>query len=156
MEGLPGKFPGRNNWQNNTLWNRWVLWRIMISMFKTLSLYKHSWKLVLAGFSLNAQTTTEMTYMPRRPRVHLRCLEVWLCLLGVPGWNGCKKSEINTQKEHLPVRQWWRILRPMQEAGVQSLVREGPSCHRGTKPVHHNYWACGLEPGSRNYWAQAP
>ena len=22
--------------------------------------------------------------------------------------------------------------------------------------MHHNYWACALEPGSRNYWAHVP
>ena len=24
--------------------------------------------------------------------------------------------------------------------------------HRATKPGHHNYWACSLEPGSCDYW----
>ena len=28
-----------------------------------------------------------------------------------------------------------------------------PTCHRATKLVCHNYWACALEPGNRNYWA---
>ena len=35
----------------------------------------------------------------------------------------------------------------------QPLILEDPTCHRATKPVHHNYWACALEPGSYNYWS---
>ena len=33
----------------------------------------------------------------------------------------------------------------MQETRVQSLVQEDP-----TKPMHHNYWACALEPATAN------
>ena len=36
----------------------------------------------------------------------------------------------------------------MQETQVQSLVREDPTCCGATKLVHHNYWACVLEPGN--------
>ena len=43
----------------------------------------------------------------------------------------------------------------MQGTHVQALVREDPTCHGGTKPVHHNYWACALEPAGHNYWACA-
>ena len=32
-------------------------------------------------------------------------------------------------------------------------MQEDPTCHGATKPVHHNYWACDLEPQSNNYWA---
>ena len=42
----------------------------------------------------------------------------------------------------------------MQETQVQSLVQEDPTCQEATNPVHHNYWAWALEPGSWNYWAQ--
>ena len=45
---------------------------------------------------------------------------------------------------------------PMQGTQVRSLVREDPTCCRATKPVHHNYLACALEPTSHNYWAHAP
>ena len=38
----------------------------------------------------------------------------------------------------------------------QSLVQEDPTCHRATKPMCHNYWACILEPRSCNYWAHVP
>ena len=41
----------------------------------------------------------------------------------------------------------------MQETQVQSLIQEDPTCHRATKPVRLNYWACSLEQGSCNYWA---
>ena len=37
------------------------------------------------------------------------------------------------------VGQWLRILLPMQGTRVQALVREDPTCHGATKPVHHNY-----------------
>ena len=45
---------------------------------------------------------------------------------------------------------------PMQETRVWPLVWEDPTCHRATKPVHHNYWACTLEPEDRDYWAHVP
>ena len=38
----------------------------------------------------------------------------------------------------------------MQETQVQSLVWEDPTIFGATKPMHHNYWACDLEPGSCN------
>ena len=31
-------------------------------------------------------------------------------------------------------------------------AQEYPTCHRATKCVCHNYWACALEPGSSSYW----
>ena len=37
------------------------------------------------------------------------------------------------------VVQWLRIRLPMQGTRVRALVREDPTCHRATKPVHHNY-----------------
>ena len=49
--------------------------------------------------------------------------------------------------------QWWGIYLPMQETWVQFLVREDPTCGRATEPMHHNYWACALEPGSLNCWS---
>ena len=54
------------------------------------------------------------------------------------------------------VAQWLRIHLPMQGTWVRSLVREGPTCRGATKTVHHNYWACALEPASHNYWAREP
>ena len=44
----------------------------------------------------------------------------------------------------------------MQGTQVRSLVREDPTCRGATKLVHHNYWACALEPASHNYWAHVP
>ena len=41
----------------------------------------------------------------------------------------------------------------MQETWVRSLVQEDPTCHRATKPVHYNYWACAPEAGRHNYWS---
>ena len=37
------------------------------------------------------------------------------------------------------VVQCLRIHLPMQGTQVRSLVREDPTCHGATKPVHHNY-----------------
>ena len=37
------------------------------------------------------------------------------------------------------VAQWLRIHLPMQWTRVRALVREDPTCHGATKPVHHNY-----------------
>ena len=54
------------------------------------------------------------------------------------------------------VAQWLGIRLPMQGTQVRALVREDPICHRATKPVSHNYWACALEPASHNYWARMP
>ena len=44
----------------------------------------------------------------------------------------------------------------MQGTGVRALVREDPTCREAIKPVLYNYWACALEPASRNYWAREP
>ena len=40
----------------------------------------------------------------------------------------------------------------MQETQVLSLIWEDLTCCEATKLVNHNYWACALEPGNRNYW----
>ena len=40
------------------------------------------------------------------------------------------------------VVQWSRTHLPMQGTRVWALVWEDPTCHRATKPVSHNYWAC--------------
>ena len=44
----------------------------------------------------------------------------------------------------------------MQGTQVQGMVREDPTCRGATKPMHHNYWVCTLEPTSQNYWACEP
>ena len=41
----------------------------------------------------------------------------------------------------------------MHGTQVRALVWEDPTCREATKPMHHNYWACTLEPASHNYWA---
>ena len=48
------------------------------------------------------------------------------------------------------VVQWLRIRLPMQGTWVRALVWEDPTCCGATKPVHHNYWACALEPVLHN------
>ena len=44
----------------------------------------------------------------------------------------------------------------MQQTWVLSLAWEDPICRGATKLVHHNYWACALEPARHSYWARAP
>ena len=41
----------------------------------------------------------------------------------------------------------------MEESWVQSLVWKDPTILGAPKPMHHNYWACALEPKSRSYWS---
>ena len=48
------------------------------------------------------------------------------------------------------VAQWLRVHLPMQGTRVRALAREDPTCRGATKPVHHNYRACALEPVLRN------
>ena len=47
-----------------------------------------------------------------------------------------------------------KICLPVQGTQARSLVREDPKCRGATKPVHHNFWACALQPACRNYWAR--
>ena len=54
------------------------------------------------------------------------------------------------------VTQWLRIHLPVQGTQVRALVWEDSTCCGPTKPVHHNYWACALEPASHSYWAHVP
>ena len=49
------------------------------------------------------------------------------------------------------VAQWIRIL-PMQGTGVWSLVWEDLTCHRATKPEHHNYWTYALQQEKPPQW----
>ena len=54
------------------------------------------------------------------------------------------------------VAQWLRVCLPTQGTQVRALVQEDPTCHRATKPMRHNSWACALEPTSHNCWAHMP
>ena len=45
-------------------------------------------------------------------------------------------------------------LTSMQSTSWETLGgRTSTPCRGATKPMHHNCWACALEPGSRNYWS---
>ena len=67
----------------------------------------------------------------------------------------CHIKQKKIKKASLVV-QLLRIRVPMQGTQVWALVHEDPPCHGATKPVHHNYWSCALEPMSQNYWARVP
>ena len=41
----------------------------------------------------------------------------------------------------------------MQETRFPSLVQEGPICWGSSKLVHHNCWACAVEPRYCIYWS---
>ena len=41
----------------------------------------------------------------------------------------------------------------MKETWVWSQIWEDLTYCGSTKPMHRNFWACALEPGSCNYWA---
>ena len=45
----------------------------------------------------------------------------------------------NGQRGTSLVAQWLRIHLPIQGTRVQALVREDPTYHGATKPMHHNY-----------------
>ena len=65
-------------------------------------------------------------------------------------------SDLKTGNRTSLVAQWLRIRLPMQGTRVQALVWEDPTCCRATKPVHHSYGACALQPTSHSYWAHVP
>ena len=52
------------------------------------------------------------------------------------------------------VAPWLTIGLPVQGTWVRTGL--GGFHHRTTKPVHHGYWACALEPASCTYWAREP
>ena len=78
----------------------------------------------------------------------------------VPSINGMLNNPLRVGQNYLcrgfPGGQWLRIRLSMQETWVQALVPEDTTCRGATKPMHHNYWACTLEPTSHNYWARVP
>ena len=71
-------------------------------------------------------------------------------------WQANSKMYIEMQRGASLVAQWLRIRPPMQGTRVRALVREDPTCRGAAKAVHHNYWACALQPASHNCWAYAP
>ena len=44
----------------------------------------------------------------------------------------------------------------MQETQVWSLIWEDTTFQEATKPMHHSYGACALEPKNHNYWTLVP
>ena len=62
------------------------------------------------------------------------------------------QESYHLQKEILQAQglpQWFRdedSTYQSRRQGVWSVVQEDPTCYRATKPVHHNYWVCALEP----------
>ena len=87
-----------------------------------------------------------------------------------PGWDVLSHSSSNyyalpysghwvRQGEQKQIRvgtslllQGLRIHLPMLGKRVQSLVWEDSTCHRATKPMSHNYWACPLQQEKPSLW----
>ena len=63
-----------------------------------------------------------------------------LCQFGQMAYTLCAQTGDKKQYERWAssVVQWLRISLTMQGTLVQSLVPEGPTCHRATKPMCHN------------------
>ena len=64
----------------------------------------------------------------------------------IKNWN-VKNKTLNlkikdTQNRASLVAQWLRIHLPRQGTQVRVLVGEDLTCHRATKPMWHNCWAC--------------
>ena len=92
---------------------------------------------------------------PKIAKVILKKKKVWGLIL--PNFQSYSNATvINSMWGASLVAQWLRIRLPMQGTWIWSLVQDDPTCRGATKPVHHNYWACALEPMSLNYWAHEP
>ena len=78
--------------------------------------------------------------------------------LSIPGMTRLARGRVtfSTESGTSLVVQWIRICLAMQGTWVQSLVLEGPTCCRATKPMAHNYWVSALEPGSCSSWDRVP
>ena len=56
---------------------------------------------------------------------------------------------------HTSINILWKVGLPWWLSGKETLVCS-LTCLAATKPMCHNCWACALEPGSCNCWAQEP
>ena len=115
------------------------------------SLYKSFSQFLLNKNTINAFKYTKLTFLFSIITGYLKkkekqFLENWK-------WNLPYFAASIKWNKQLP---WWlsgRVCLPMQGTRVWALIREDPTCCGATKSVHHNYRACALEPGSRNYGA---
>ena len=125
----------------------------------------NEWAMGLAEWRVLQVEWATITYKDLEAGVFLKCCRSSKgCLPEVGRERGRRISEKNEAKwKKNPtthgaslVAQWLRIHLPVQGTQVQALVREDPTCHGATKPVHHNYWAWALEPAIHNCWAHKP
>ena len=70
--------------------------------------------------------------------------------------NPISSKSVLQKKEGQGLPWWLRTHLPMQKTWAQSLVQKDHTRHGTTKPVHHDYWAGGLEPRSCNHCAHTP
>ena len=87
----------------------------------------------------------------RTIRNHAFACHVAASLLVPPG-DGL--PTISSGCNYLGLLWWLRVKNLPANAGDTGSIPglEDPTCHGAAKPVHHNCWACALEPGSCNYW----
>ena len=73
------------------------------------------------------------------------------------GKNNNKKSSTKINKSIASlISQWLRICLALQGTRVWSSVWEDPISLGATKAIHHNYWACAVEPSCLNYLTTEP
>ena len=99
--------------------------KLEINNRKKMGKFRNLWKLnntLLSNQWINKEITREIRkYLETNEKENITYKSLWRTSLVV---------------------QWLRICLPMQGTRVQSPVREDPTCHGATKPMHHNYWAC--------------
>ena len=77
----------------------------------------------------------------------------WLCFLKSIPLPFDSPSESLRQNSWAPlVVEGLRISLPTQRTQVRTLLWEDPTCWEATKSLHHNCWACVLQPTCCDYW----
>ena len=96
--------------------------KLEINNRKKMGKFRNLWKLnntLLSNQWINKEITREIRkYLETNEKENITYKSLWRTSLVV---------------------QWLRICLPMQGTRVQSPVREDPTCHGATKPMHHNY-----------------
>ena len=106
---------------------------LLFSIFCIRKLTKPKWP--LRGRS------DESTCLTEKP-----CLPLWICTaICIEGGFKVKQRDRGFSRGSV-------VNNPsaMQKTWVRFLIQEDPTCCGATESVGQNYWACALEPGSRN------
>ena len=77
----------------------------------------------------------------------------WLWDLGLGSWNHKANFVKTGAKFGLPwLPSGKEFCLTVKGTQVQPLIQDDSTCHGATKPVHHNHWACALEPMGHSSW----